>query len=169
MASPGTEAWARSAYGAPCHQPIVTIDFLGRNVTVNKKCQRHFKRLARIFAEKSPNYAVQIDDFLDDWGYACRKIGSSSTYSNHAFGIAIDIDATKNVQGRRYQDTLIWKRAADSVLQAEREGFRWGGRYSTTPDAMHFETLLTPAQINARYYRNGRRKLWYIRKLRKER
>lgn len=155
----------REKFGPPCKQPIVTIQICGRDVTVNKKAARHFKRLGLILQRYAPMYAHKIDDFLDDWGYACRTIAGSSTYSNHAFGTAVDVDATKNARnGRPYTDSAIWKEAKKAVLQAEKEGFRWGGRYSS-PDPMHFETLLTPVQIKARYDRRGEPRAWFKRKL----
>lgn len=166
MSTPGTQEWAYEVFGAPCKQPIVSMDFCGRSVTVNKKVRRHFKRLARIFQEKAPNYARHIDDFLDDWGYACRQIAGTSVWSNHSWGIAIDIDATRNARnGGPYTDSAIWQGARNAVLQAEEEGFRWGGRYSN-PDEMHFESLLRPAQIRARYDRHGKPRRWYRRRLR---
>lgn len=156
----------REKFGPPCQQPIISIDFCGRSVTVNKKAARHFKRLALIFLERAPQYAKHIDDFLDDWGYNCRVIAGTNTYSNHAFGTAIDIDATRNARnGGSYQDSAIWQGAANAVRQAEREMFRWGGRYSN-PDEMHFETLLTPMQIKARYKRDGKPRAWFRRKIR---
>lgn len=159
--TPGSEPWAKQKYGAPCTQKIVSIDFCGRNVTVNQRVARHFKRLAQIFEEKAPRYARQIDDFLDDWGYNCRKIAGTEIYSNHAFGLAIDIDATRNARnGGSYTDSAIWQGARLAIIQAEKEGFRWGGRYSN-PDEMHFESLLTPAQISARYDRTGKPRAWY--------
>lgn len=151
MSSPGSEAWAFEHYGQPCRQPIVVMDFCGKPVSVNKKALAHFEALEAIFL--SHPYGRSIDDIYDDWGYACRRIGGSSTWSNHAWGIAIDINATRNPMhsGSRGDIPIA------IVLEAEAIGFRWGGRYST-PDPMHFETLLTPAQIEARF---NQRKDWF--------
>lgn len=165
MATPGTEQWARDNYGAPCTQKIVTINFCGKNVTVNKPVSRHFKRLAQIFREKAPVYAKTIDDFQDDWGYVCKVIAGTTTYSNHAFGLAVDIDATRNARGGTPPLGQIGLKASAAVHQAEREGFRWGGRYSS-PDPMHFESMLTPAQIKARYKRDGTPRGWWKRRIR---
>lgn len=164
--TPGTEAWARKFYGDPCSQEIVKVYFGDRYVTVGKQCARHFRRLAIIFEWKAPRYFKEIDDFLDDWGYNCRTIAGTSVYSNHAFGTAIDIDATRNARnGGSYTDSAIWQGARPAILQAEEEGFRWGGRFSN-PDEMHFETLLTPTQIKARYKKDGTPRAWYRRRLR---
>ena len=157
MSTPGTEAWVRETYGLPCTAELVEIKFCGkRNVKVNKKCARHFIRLGDIFEELAPAYAKQIDDFYDDWTYVCRKIAGTDVYSNHSWGIAIDIDATRNARnGGSYVDSAIWQGARKAVVQAEKEGFRWGGRYSN-PDEMHFEVLATPAQLRRWYTRKGK-------------
>lgn len=168
-ATPGSEQWMKQVYGSPCPTAdIISINLAGdRRITVNKKCARHFKRLGDIFHEYAPAYWKQIDDFLDDWGYNCRKIAGTSVYSNHSFGTAIDIDATRNSRnGGSYTDSAIWQGASRAVRQAEREGFRWGGRYSS-PDEMHFETLLTPRQIRARYTKQGKPRAWYRRQIRR--
>lgn len=166
MSTPGTSAWATEVYGPPCKVELVEIAFCGkRNLRVNKRAARHFLRLGDIFEEFAPQYAAQIDDFLDDWTYACRKIAGTDVWSNHSWAIAVDIDATRNARnGGVYQDSAIWQGARRAVLQAEKEGFRWGGRY-TNPDEMHFETLLTPRQIRARYTPKGKPRRWYARRL----
>lgn len=165
MSTPGSQEWAIATYGLPCKVELVDINFCGkRNVRINKKCARHFKRLGDIFMEKAPAYAKQIDDFLDDWTYSCRKIAGTDVWSNHSWAIAIDVDATKNPRGGTIRLGKVWDEARRAVWQAEQEGFRWGGRYSS-PDPMHFETLLTPKQIRARYNRNGKPRRWYKRRL----
>lgn len=158
MATPGTEQWARLHYGPPCVGPHRTIKFFGRNVTVHAKAARGFRRIERVFKNKAPEYHRHLLKQTDIWTYNCRKIGSTTTYSNHAWPIAADLDSAENSQGRPYKDCPIWKRARKAVLQLEKEGVvRWGGRYSN-PDPMHFEIVLTPEQLKARYYWNGRRK-----------
>ena len=177
MATPGTQDFGYKYYGNPGptgsaqeqiyrKNNIVSIEIVpGRFIAVHKKAKRHFLRLGNILENKAPRYAKTIDNFMDDWGFANRNIGGTSVKSNHAFGIAVDIDATRNAQGKNEFDCPIWKEAKQAVLQAEKEGLCWGGRYSN-PDAMHFETLLRPAQIKARYNRHGKPRAWYKAKIR---
>jgi hypothetical protein len=80
------------------------------------------------------------------WGYACRKIRGSSTWSNHAWGLAVDLNAPENPMGprngriRRYPAAIaLWKNY----------GFRWGGDYSGRADDMHFEFMGTPRDAAA--------------------
>lgn len=65
--------------------------------------------------------------------YAPRRIPASGSLSLHAWGLAIDLNASDNPQGSEpRQDRRL-------VRAFEREGFTWGGRWPTAPDGMHFE------------------------------
>lgn len=71
--------------------------------------------------------------------YNPRFIAGTTALSNHAFGLAIDIDAATNQRGTR--GTMN-----PAVVQIfERWGFTWGGTWRYT-DPMHFEMnrLVTP-------------------------
>ena len=55
------------------------------------------------------------------------------TTSLHAWGLAVDLNASRNPQGSPpHQDLRL-------VHVMERHGFSWGGRWPTVPDGMHFE------------------------------
>ncbi len=65
--------------------------------------------------------------------HAPRRIPGSGSLSLHAWGLAVDINASENPQGAEpRQDPRV-------VRAFEREGFTWGGRWPTAPDGMHFE------------------------------
>ena len=65
--------------------------------------------------------------------YAPRRIPTSGSLSLHAWGLAVDLNASRNPQGSRpHQDRRL-------VAVMERHGFSWGGRWPTVPDGMHFE------------------------------
>jgi len=79
------------------------------------------------------------------WGYAPRLVrGSKSTWSNHAWGLAVDLNAPSNPMtdnGRLVTNMPKWM----SQLWKS-YGFRWGGDYpGARKDAMHFEYMGTPA------------------------
>lgn len=85
----------------------------------------------------------------DDWGYANRDVrGRPGVKSNHAWGLAVDLNATTNPMtndGRNHTDLPpgISKLAA-------KYGLRWGGDYSgSRKDPMHFEFTGTPADAQA--------------------
>ena len=65
--------------------------------------------------------------------YAPRRIPNSGSLSLHAYGLAVDINASTNGQ---YSDGDQDPRL---VRVMERHGFTWGGRWPTAPDPMHFE------------------------------
>jgi hypothetical protein len=65
--------------------------------------------------------------------YAPRRIQPRGQLSLHAWGLAVDLNASANpFRGRSHQDPRL-------VRTMERHGFTWGGRWPTRPDPMHFE------------------------------
>jgi D-alanyl-D-alanine carboxypeptidase-like protein len=60
------------------------------------------------------------------------QVGNTYALSRHAYGIAVDVNATRNPYGEPpVQDARL-------VEVMERWGFTWGGRW-LVPDGMHFE------------------------------
>jgi peptidoglycan hydrolase-like protein with peptidoglycan-binding domain len=82
--------------------------------------------------------------------YNCRTITGGTGYSLHAFGIAADINARTNPYGRSLvTDMPAAMVAAIKAIQTKAglSVFRWGGNYSGNKDAMHYEVVLSPAEI----------------------
>jgi hypothetical protein len=126
---------------------------------VHRGVQRHFLRLERLFAARAPEYAAAVAAGVpDDWSYLNRDTRGGTSKSNHAFGIAIDVNALANPLGTSGDMPM------EVVLQWEIEGGDWGGDWSR-PDPMHFESHLTPEQISARYRPDGTPKEWYLAEL----
>jgi hypothetical protein len=70
--------------------------------------------------------------------YAPRRIQPRGQLSLHAWGVAIDLNASANpFMGRSRQDRRL-------VRTMERHGFTWGGDWPTRPDPMHFELRNLP-------------------------
>jgi hypothetical protein len=86
-------------------------------------------------------------------GFNCRGVGGGKTWSQHAYGLAIDLNTVQNPyvkgervsppEGRGFLDRsaavpgLI--RAGDPVVLAFREmGWKWGGNWSSAKDYQHF-------------------------------
>jgi hypothetical protein len=161
---PGSTEWARAHYGKPDakgyrKRHIVQIEFLGTTMFVHEKTIPHFYRLERIFEARAPEYAAAVATGTpDDWSYGNRDIRGGASKSNHAFGIAIDVNALTNVLGTTGDMPM------EVVEQWEIEGGGWGGRWSR-PDPMHFETHLTPEEIAERYNPDGTPKDWYLKEL----
>ena len=105
-------------------------------VTCNR---RFFAPLRRALGELARHGLSRLVDRGDYAGcYAPRRIPGSGSPSLHAWGLAIDLNASQNPQyGESRHDPRL-------VRVMERAGFTWGGRWPTAPDPMHFE-LQEPA------------------------
>jgi hypothetical protein len=84
--------------------------------------------------------------------YNCREIAGSGSYSLHAYGLAIDINPSKNPQGSPVETEFSAAFVADAKAIRTVSGrycFQWGGDWSasTPPDPMHFQIGATPAEI----------------------
>lgn len=95
------------------------------------------------------------------WGYACRKISGTDVWSNHAWGLADDLNAPnnpyasaewhrRNARGTFPFGLQIVCDIPEAVLALwEGHGYRLGARYPTKPDPMHVEFMGTPADAAA--------------------
>lgn len=85
----------------------------------------------------------------DTGAYNCRRIGSSSSWSLHSWGIALDLNWTTNPHSAPLRTDM--PRAMIRDIEAirtnnGRQVWRWGGTFNT-PDAMHFEVVAGPADL----------------------
>src|SRR5918912_4269683 len=70
--------------------------------------------------------------------YNFRLIKNSNRLSTHAWGASIDLDPGKNPLGKKYDETQgMMPRAVIKIFEAE--GWKWGGRFQSRPDCMHFQ------------------------------
>ncbi|MFP5298882.1 MAG: M15 family metallopeptidase [Actinomycetota bacterium] len=161
---PGSATWARKHYGNPDApnfraKKIVSFDLLGRTMFVHRSALPHFLRLERLFEARAPEYAASVAaGTLDDWSYHNRDVRAGNAKSNHAFGLAVDVNALSNVMG------TTGDMPTEVTSQWEDEGGDWGGDW-TRPDPMHFETQLTPRQIRKRYLPDGTPRDWFLEQL----
>jgi hypothetical protein len=89
-------------------------------------------------------------------GFNCRRVSGSSSWSEHAFGRAIDLNPLRNPYvtrggrvsppaGRPYANrarrTAGMIHAGDAVVRAfAAAGWRWGGSWSGSRDYQHFSS-----------------------------
>jgi LysM repeat protein len=87
-------------------------------------------------------------------GYICRPVSGSKKWSEHAYGRAIDINPLQNpmIRGtsidppagrpwvRRNQYKIGMLHPEGAVRAFTRQGFHWGGRWTTLKDYMHVST-----------------------------
>lgn len=86
---------------------------------------------------------LDVNKIWDEWGWAVRPVrGQTVGYSNHAGGVAADLNATLHPRG-----VSIWRSFSAKEIRAIRMRIRsriywkcliWGGDWST-PDGMHVE------------------------------
>lgn len=101
-----------------------------------------------LFAELWHDKVEPIDDGpMDDWGHNVRKIGGTSTYSNHASGTALDINATQHPQHAGVARTFTTHQVDvihQLLIGRLRSTLRWGGDWSTrNVDGMHVELAVS--------------------------
>jgi len=107
-----------------------TVPILGR-VTCHRKMIPALRRALADVRRRGLAHLVDPGDYAGC--YAPRRIPTSGTLSLHAWGLAVDLNASRNPQGSPpHQDPRL-------VRIMERHGFSWGGRWPTVPDGMHFE------------------------------
>lgn len=90
-----------------------------------------------------PIYAYVNGEYWGPWSYQNRAISGTSSPSNHSRGRAWDINAPRNP----YTSPLVCDMPPAFVNALESVGWCWGGRYSGSKDAMHFEYGYRPENV----------------------
>lgn len=70
--------------------------------------------------------------------YNFRPIKDSVRLSTHSWGAGIDLDPERNGLGKPHDLTKGMMRL-EVVRIFEKEGWKWGGRFKSRPDCMHFQ------------------------------
>ena len=111
------------------------------------------RRLVPVSAYRGSDEASMAADNTS--GFNCRRVAGSPTgsWSMHAYGLAIDVNPVENPYvlggvarppaGRSYVDRTRYRRGMAVgggvlVRAFESAGWRWGGRWSGSPDYQHF-------------------------------
>jgi hypothetical protein len=108
------------------------------------------------FADTMDRYGVTIDEWASGT-YNCRNVAGTNVKSSHAFGVAVDINPSRNPAGSTFRSDLPPNFVAEILALRTVSGrrvFRWGGDWDdddTTShslyDAMHFEITCSPADL----------------------
>jgi len=105
------------------------VPVLGR-VTCHRAMLPALARVLRSLERRGLDRLVDRGDYAGC--HAPRRIPTSGSMSQHAWGLAVDLNASENPYGAEpAMDMRI-------VRAFRREGFVWGGDWPT-PDGMHFE------------------------------
>jgi hypothetical protein len=134
---------AQKGWGPHCTGPFTTIT-LSNGVKLT--CDSRVAELNTLVLNSiiRDGYTIRQSD---TGCYNCRYIAGTTIWSNHAWGLAVDLNWTTNPQ----HSPLITDQPAWVLQRFNRYGYAWGGNYNppTTPDAMHHEFMGTPAQAVA--------------------
>jgi D-alanyl-D-alanine carboxypeptidase/Putative peptidoglycan binding domain len=91
--------------------------------------------------EKRYGYDVKAGQ---TWGFSCRAIRGTDVPSNHSWGLAVDINSLANPMGSTFRSDI----PPGVVSMWWAAGFYWGGWYQRRPDAMHFEYVRRPSDVD---------------------
>lgn len=85
---------------------------------------------------------------LSSGGYNKRKIAGTNTWSNHSWGLAVDLNAGTNPYSYTFRTDFDAAKVR-ALLKRYNGLIRWGGDYSGKKDTMHFEWIGTLNQLVA--------------------
>jgi len=168
-------SWRRGCPVGPVELRLLRADYWGFDGRVHRgelivhrdHARRILRVLKRLFQARYPIQRLRLVDAYradDDRsmaanntsGFNCRQVSGSSSWSEHAFGRAIDLNPLRNPYvtrggrvsppaGRPYANRA--RRAAgmihagDGVVRAfAAAGWRWGGSWSGSRDYQHFSS-----------------------------
>ncbi|MEU7908618.1 M15 family metallopeptidase [Actinoplanes sp. NPDC049118] len=140
---------------------VTYIDFYGvshqGSIVVHQsiatRTQRAFQALYRMrFRIQGMSPMALNAPYISDMGtvtaaYSCRRVSGSSTWSQHAYGQAVDVNPVQNPMvrgtgGTGFQLREQYRRGMMHSTGAVRaftdQGFHWGGRWNSFKDYMHF-------------------------------
>lgn len=162
--------WLRSVWSdyECAEERMVPMRIFGRRTPVNPRTPAAFAALER--ALRSSGYRPS-----SVWNYKCRDIkGQPGRRSLHAYGLALDVDPDCNPHRRGARARARFSRAATqrdrcrdvragwadtsftpeqiATVEAIRtvdglQVFAWGGRWTTSPDSMHFQINVSPREL----------------------
>lgn len=140
---------ADATFGSPGRVPVVTIV---RSDGLRLPVHRELVGLTTLLLDLTEAMGYDVLPG-QTWGYAPRYISGTTTWSNHAWATADDVNAPsnpyasadwhrRNARGTRPFGLAIVCNIPQKVIELwEGHGYRWGGRYKTKPDPMHFEFM----------------------------
>lgn len=103
----------------------------------------------KLFAERMEYVGYYFEEMAGGT-YNCRKIANTNVWSLHSYGIALDLNPSRNPRGLPLETDIPpslyeWAEACVTAKTAARV-FEWGGRWGN-PDPMHFEVNASPNQL----------------------
>jgi hypothetical protein len=102
-----------------------------KKLYVNRDMKEPLLRALSAVAVLCPDYVIKR---IGCWSVR-YKATAARKVSLHAYGLAVDINPETNPLSK----TLVTDMPGEFVEAFKREGFVWGGDFSGTKDAMHFQ------------------------------
>ncbi len=129
-------------WGGPGLSRTTRVDCRGIPLNVRPEVTVLFVELVRwLTAERR---RLNLPPLASSGGYIKRYVrGSTSTWSNHSWGLAADFNAATNPM----TDSLRTDMPPGTSAKAKSLGMRWGGDYTGRKDPMHFEVVVSPAEV----------------------
>ena len=124
--------------GPPSRKKCVKIEIDNTFYIVRKEVAPIFEG----FLSELVLSGYSLDEVEDDWSFSDRDIkGRPGVKSNHAWGLSIDANATKNPLTNNGK--LITDMPVSKIRElCKKYWLRWGGDYTgNRKDAMHFEWI----------------------------
>lgn len=140
-----------SGWGAPGDTAnLVEAEAGGIKFRVHRLAKRNFEGFVEDLITQLGYHPKVI------YGYDPKHISGTETWSNHAYGAAIDIDPTKNPRyGTAAGGPYALPKPPAIINLARKWGLGWGGEYRKSKDYMHFEVIGAPASTAAAYKTAG--------------
>lgn len=106
-----------------------------------------------VFKYVMEQYDQRVENLVNPgcWGYNYRaNANDPNSLSNHSSGTAIDANAPQHPNGVPTKNTFSQKQidTIHKILGEVDHSIRWGGDYSGTPDAMHFEVNVNKSTLS---------------------
>ena len=145
-----SQSQIRSYWSPRCTGPHATVSLYGAGkVTVDAAIVSAVKALDQVLA--AYKYSTRA---ADTGAYVCRMNTGGTAWSNHAYGVALDINWSTNPYARylrtdmrRYGDGKMPERICAIRTNNGKQVWNWGGFWSGNKDAMHYEIVCTPSDI----------------------
>lgn len=136
------DAWG----GVPCRPRLSDFTYwTGITIPVDSRITEALQALDQTF--RAWNYKPKGGQ---TFGYACRRIAGSSAYSLHAYGVATDVNSLTNPYTYRLV-TDMPRDMVEAALAIRTKGghlvWDWGGYWSGSKDAMHYQIVASPAEL----------------------
>jgi D-alanyl-D-alanine carboxypeptidase len=105
-----------------------------------------------VLLEAARRFSAEVERLTPScWGYAYRaNTNDPGVWSNHASGTAIDLNSAAHPNGATRTFTSDQVKRVHRLLHDLDGVVRWGGDYSHTVDAMHFELDVHPGHWRLR-------------------